>query len=474
MASATPGESTESLNASVTVLPHLLTEYGRPFVAYEGTGELEGEFGVAPISFAAAQYPDGQVLLACQSSIDYGAFLFSTPRRFTGLSTSKNELLATGQFTDLSLLTRLSHTEPGAWAVFRLSALYATVPSSGGGPPREVRFLLTNYEFDIGAADAKTTLRLPGIESDVFLEPLGRDSFAEPRLRSLRDAHPTGFLGLNPILSSTDNRNVADRVCCLLSVARGTKVQWIQEQLLNSAAECIHVSHVNRITKRFSNLAPIDSKRALASRSFVEGCYAAASANWHKFKLGAGTVDAVLDAKAEGDYLEIRGAKLAVALELMKHNVLAAIEPEAEFIIPADTFQPLLGDLAAHLKSFLTARKIDAEKAGAVSSASRLPQLNRRSFSYLLRRVAKQIDLKLDRAELALVVQCRNSLVHRGDYYCVTATQDERAKNLPKPTRMAEYLFLVGFLDQFLLRLVDYRGPYAVRKPDGDWEIRNL
>ncbi len=37
-----------------------------------------------------------------------------------------------------------------------------------------------------------------------------------------------------------------------------------------------------------------------------------------------------------------------------------------------------------------------------------------------------------------------------------------------------QLVFLLGFLDAFLLRLVDYRGSYLVRTGGSDWEERRL
>jgi hypothetical protein len=192
-----------------------------------------------------------------------------------------------------------------------------------------------------------------------------------------------------------------------------------------------------------------------------------------RYRLDRGTVDSVLDAKVETDFLETRGAKLAVALETLKHNVLVSATPHVEYYIPPQRFATFLTDIADQTRRVLVANGVESSDARAITSPKRFLALNRRSFSSLLRRLCKQIGLRL-RADLDLFVSCRNSLVHRGDFYCSTASPEERIDVPPKATRFHEYLFLVSVVDAFLLRLVGYNGPYLVRTGGSEWETKQL
>jgi hypothetical protein len=143
-----------------------------------------------------------------------------------------------------------------------------------------------------------------------------------------------------------------------------------------------------------------------------------------------------------------------------------------QYYTPPTEFFRVVESLASTLKIALMAAGISSATATAMTSPDRLGFLNRRSFANLLRGVCKKIDLNLPAPDLQLFVCCRNSLVHKGDFYCATASEAEKAEVAPRPSRFEEYIFLISVVDAFLLRLVGYRGPYLLRTGASDWEER--
>jgi hypothetical protein len=112
---------------------------------------------------------------------------------------------------------------------------------------------------------------------------------------------------------------IINNICYLISVARGTRVNWIYYKLYNDNIPILIV-HQNRITKRFNsslNLITNDYSECNI-KSFLECTYDTYLARKDQYQLDRGTIDAYLDAKAEGDFLEMRGAKLAIAMERLK------------------------------------------------------------------------------------------------------------------------------------------------------------
>jgi len=229
-------------------------------------------------------------------------------------------------------------------------------------------------------------------------------------------------------------------------------VAWIQEEEVSADGVRTHLVHANRITKSFAPFPPIDPLVIGKTREFLEATYPTFLDRRDRYRLDRGTIDSVLDAKVETDFLETRGAKLAIALETLKHNVL----------------------VAESMQEVLIRNGVSGEAAKAITASLRLRSLNRRSFSNLLRRICKQIDLELESAELDLFIRCRNSLVHRGGFYCATASEEERIKVPPKATKFDEYVFLISVVDAFLLRLVGYRGPYLVHTGGSGYEKKYL
>lgn len=53
---------------------------------------------------------------------------------------------------------------------------------------------------------------------------------------------------------------IIDDLCYILSVARGTKIQWVYYKLYNETGKCISVTHFSRITKPYCPPATADEQ----------------------------------------------------------------------------------------------------------------------------------------------------------------------------------------------------------------------
>src|SRR5680860_918471 len=374
---------------SLTFLSQLLDEYGRPRDRYEGVGDLANETKTACIEWAAAQYDDGEVLLACRGNASPPDLFYSGPSRFSGQSSDCIAFYSEKLMGELPILRHVPRGQSGWWAVYCLGMLQADFFLQG--QPALIRYLLTNFEFDVRCAGEPMSLVLSGVEGPVRLVPTQDYASARNRLRALRSPRPTAWLEMPAQGGASGSaRRIADDICGLLSIARGTKVAWIQEEEVSTEGIRTHLIHANRITKPFAPHAPIDPRLIGGTSDFLEACYPTFVEKRDHYKLDRGTIDSVLDAKVETDFLETRGAKLAIALETLKHNVL----------------------VAESMQEVLIRNGVSGEAAKAITASLRLRSLNRRSFSNLLRRICKQIDLELESAELDLFIRCRNSLVH--------------------------------------------------------------
>jgi hypothetical protein len=308
---------------SSAFLADLLNEYGRPLDRYSGSGTLANDNGSAAVEWAAAQYDDGQVLLACQGDASVVDVMFTGPTRFNGINAEGIKFDCRGNMLDLPFLRPVPTERAGGWAVYKLGLLHADFPASG--PPGLVRYLLTNFDFD-RRGPQRTDLRLSGVEGVVRLVRDHRDPHVAERLRVLRSPRPTAWLEIVPQGGqAVTTRPIANHVCYLLSVARGTKVAWIQEELLNTDGVRTHLNHSPQITKPFTPLAPIEPSRIGGIPEFLEMTYHVYVERREVYRLDHGTIDSVLDAKVQTDFLETRGAKLAVALEVFEAKRVAAL-----------------------------------------------------------------------------------------------------------------------------------------------------
>ena len=158
-------------------------------------------------------------------------------------------------------------------------------------------------------------------------------------------------------------QSIIDNLCYLMSVARGIKINWIYYKIYNNEKLLI-IAHQNRITKEFSSshAAIIDRHDKCNVKNFLENTYGTYILREKQYQLDEGTIDAYLDAKATGDYLEMRGAKLSVAMEKLKSAYLDAqtsvrVENDkksiTEYIIDEDSFKMHKKRIEEFLKSYL-------------------------------------------------------------------------------------------------------------------------
>ncbi|WP_420449772.1 hypothetical protein [Candidatus Palauibacter sp.] len=262
-------------------------------------------------------------------------------------------------------------------------------------------------------------------------------------------------------------RQVADDLCFLLSVARGTKVQWITEEKLDGSGQVLQRTHGARITKPFTPLAPIHPWLVPKLCDFLEQTYPRYVARREEYRLNKGTIDAVLDARVETDFLEMRAAKLAIALETFKSNVMSVRFPEDQFVIDRDQFSQAEAGVRDVLIKELRGSGVSKRHANEMSQKTLC--LNRRSFGSLLRRLAKDLEVRVSHQELQRFIHCRNALVHRGRF-----TEDAQSAASRRRSNYGNYAFMLDVMDRFLLRLLDYRGPYAVGNAEGGAEQRQI
>ena len=259
---------------------------------------------------------------------------------------------------------------------------------------------------------------------------------------------------------------VIDNVCYVLSVASGTKVNWLYGHFYNDGDQCTNYSHREAITKPFVPLStiPLDDAHI---KEFVEGAYATYVGRKADFALDQGVVDAYLDARSDVDYLQMRGAKLAVALEMLKSVFLSIPEaPIGSHILPPQDFKEMRKDIKDAIGKVLKSRRIDEQTRAIMYQG--IDELDRRPFMSILQGLFRYLDLRLDDKELRQFVDSRNKLVHEGRFYCEVATDDEK-KTWPFGSPREEYRFMLGLLDRVYLRLLGYDGPYidwsSVRGP---------
>ena len=337
----------------------------------------------------------------------------------------------------------------------------------GNYEAKQVRFGLTNLNLESFNEGLKIDLELEDhslIESNIAAVVKG-DSH-DKMIKFLKIFHSIGVtseitLKIEKDAELEQMKEVTDNLCYLLSLARGTKIQWIYYNIHNEVGECFSRSHFANITKEYYD-SPLIPDRDL--RSFIEITYPNYLKKKYLYKLRLGLIDAYLEAIAGGSYLEIRGMRLSVIIEMIKDVIMMLPEaPVKETIFEKDYFKkivynPLKKILHDRLKNEIELG-LNVENNDKKMMYSKILELNRRTFKEILIKICKFIKLEIDDNNIDHFINSRNSLIHKGLFFCQcncekTDMESKRMENVE------EYFFLRDFVSKILLKILGYSGSY--------------
>ena len=450
-----------------------LNAYGTCQTVYEGKGTLALSSGEqVECDFQVGQLSNGDVILLCGTRAYYSLLGFGdSVESFHGVTHEGYKLASAGRIRSTNYLPNM--TRPGTFEALHLERLSVLI-SEGSSVVRSVRFGITNFKFvttQVGKDENNRFVSwLPLILNDgksvinFCMRPVPDYDKLIRRLQTLKTIEVTceavAYVSGEDAIPALEQ--AAEALCRILSVARGTKIQWVYRDQYDEQGILLKRTHYEHITKSFCPMAIIDARYEgrVETRDFIEGAYPVFLERRDPYKLDKGTIDAYLDAKSEDDYLETRAVKLAVALEKLKAVFLSQPESSSkEFVIDESLFDSIKPKMKSAIGEVLNAEGVGAAERGEIYP--KLSGLNRRSFADLLKGFLQYIKLDVNPKDLQLFIQCRNKLVHTGEFYCVAASPVERKKCTPLPTPAEEYYFMVNFLDRIFLRLLAYSGNYV-------------
>ena len=186
------------------------------------------------------------------------------------------------------------------------------------------------------------------------------------------------------------------------------------------------------------------------------------------FKLNRGIISGYLEGKAEGDLIERRAVKLAVAMEMLKDRFLRQSNTVInEFILEPKIFDRMKKKIRNALRPVLD-QCISEEQQ--LEILEKLGDLNRTSFKRILKATFAQIGFKCSDDELHLFIKCRNELVHKGIFYVpkveehslffYAPLQNEIIDRSYAQIAAQEYYFMEYFVDSVMLKLLGYSGSF--------------
>lgn len=445
-----------------------------------------GDIRIFECEFKIIQTRDGTILSLCNMIIDDLGLIFSNNLEISLLSGKTIEGYEI--ITDGPITRRDSHLSGSGECqmVLLISSVNIKIVDDVG--LETISFGMTNFEFESNSWSEE--IPSPGIiqprrvkaiqidlenEQILIRQVLNYETIIK-KLIAFEAIDVTCEISL-PILKNENipaKTTMINNLCYLLSVARGTRINWIYYKVHNGK-NLISISHHNNITKKFnSHNGVIDDRREYCNiKNFIDHTYNVFLERKRPYQLER-TINAYLDAKAQGDDMEMRGAKLSIAMENLKSVYLDAyssIGPDAnsglitEYIIKEDVFNNYRKPLKILLKTLLDKEGVVKNQKGRIYK--NLSCINRSSFEDILRCLWKDIGLSLDDNTICLFINSRNSLVHQCKFYCKILKPSRKCIPLSNPAE--EYFFLVNVLDKTILKILGYNGTYYnLQKRDYD------
>lgn len=327
-------------------------EYGAVLKEYQGNGVLTSDqAGKARCTFRAFQLRDGAVVVLCDlERSGLTRTIAESAGSVTGETADGHEVEVVGLFW-----TSLHSSESRITATYRAERLEIDIGKSLQST--KSRFHLTNLTLP------PEPIMMTHPVGPVTTRPVDEYEGVVERLRMTKAIDVTAELEV--VASDLQARcAAADDVCYLLSVARGTKINWIT-RVDELDGRIAGENRSSRITKPYGALPVIDYRRLEDTGYFLNATietYLQRRDAWH---LSLGLIDAYLDAKSANDYLQLRGVKLAVAIEMLKSSFLTAT-CRPWFIRPEFEFEQTKGDLQKKVKDVLKGAQWDSEERSAL------------------------------------------------------------------------------------------------------------
>ena len=234
-----------------------------------------------------------------------------------------------------------------------------------------------------------------------------------------------------------------DELCRLLSLARGTKITWI------NAGECMEDGKAHRIILRnpvtwpFSSFPLIDPRNPQDTAIFTEKVYPTYLKLRGSYNLNI-AIEQYLDAKREAVYLETRALAAVALLDFLQGRYAS---PHGLDKIISGFSKEKNKKLRSHLKEHIVALFPDIEGSDLNEMMEKTSELNRRSYLSLLKLWTCSLGLKIPQGELSKIRDTRIALVHEAKFQSSDSTG-----------KIREYFRVICLIGQVFLKLLGYDG----------------
>jgi len=317
--------------------------------------------------------------------------------------------------------------------------------------------LIGNQPYKVNETTTQAELKISINGIDIIIRPVSGYNKIIQDIKYTHNVAVTAYLLIEGNIENKDNTiQIVNNICSLLSLAKGTKINWISYTIENNNGEVLEKYYSNRVTKSYSALMLISYKNPSDLKKYLESTYVNYTNKINDWKFN-NIIEEFIDAVKEDDYLELRGLKLAATLEFIlgKYKSLN----NCEFYIPKDEFDEKKIDsrikkaLECELSGTLTIKQISSLSKGTRG-------LNRLTFKESLDKLYDDLKFTLSKEEKEKIksfIELRNNLVHRSDFQPFKGTNN-----------WDNYRFMLAFVSKIILGLLGYVGNYL------DWSSNNI
>jgi len=430
---------------------------------YQGDGEvtlINDE--IYKCSFELYQKKDSRIFLLCKFVDDNNSILgllfarnFNV-KKFKGKTTDNfecyTEKMILGDFTDIP------NSED--YIMFYLDEI--EIITNNKSNENGFCFKITNFclnKFDNFKLSLTNSYQSKKQKLNFLVRPLDNFEEINRKLRINRNVEVTSeiiYLNNENLLSIEQIIEVIDDICHLLSMAQGTKVQWINYKFYKDSY--VHEKYLNRVTSSYTPFFII-APDINSIKKFIETIYSTFIERKEIYHL-KWIINAFIDSKSEERYLATRGLRAVVVMEMLRRYFLETGSTE-EIIFPLKVFKKVRKNIKKEIERTLEYDiknniNLSVEKKGMLFC--KISELNKKPFKEILKRFLKNInfDVEKENDNIECFIKSRNALVHSGQFFYVINKKNTCQYKSP----FEEFTFIINFIDKVILKLIGYSGLY--------------
>lgn len=475
-----------------------LQDLGKIIQNYEGRGTVTigPQVHLQNIPFILVQFIDGRIYMDCdiytatrdhkdmfeglhrhysvttdeerEEAVRFGKVGTFEALASTGERLSVAYLILTGLYTNITF----SADPPADHHSFHLRFFCkdATFATASPESPNHVRFALVNLEYDPSegftgyeSAWQRSLPQGPPRLGDrvVTITPVGDYWNIIRNLVATKGVDITceATIPVHEVAELPALETVMDDLCLLLTLARGTRVDWLNYEVVSASGAVLRTRCYNheRAT-RFGADALIDPHNTVHTKQFLEVAYPRLAAMREMWDIEH-AINLYTDAQADQDIRASRGLKLAITMEVLRARFLAPRQNggrllNERFALVADTIKAHVQEAVAELmKELGTTPQTEASDGLTWETVStymtdNVPNLDFYSFKKALRAMYMSVGLDptadATKKQLTKFVDLRNGLVHTGAF--------SGSAKYGSPAE--QFKFLSEFVGEFLLEIL--------------------